>query len=323
MKKNLLPVFLLIVLLNACTQNNDSLVESTGTIEATQIDIRAEVGGRILELYFDEGDRIKPADIFARLDHEKLGYELQQAEARVRELKAKLALLQKGFRDAEVERAKEFLLESEVQLKEQRREFERIKTLFDKEVVSVDVRDRAETAYESALKRYGMAKKDYQIYQEGYRKEEIASAKAANESAEAAVRLIQRNIQDATVVIPCDGVINERYVEPGEFVAPGTLLATVINLQDMWIMAYVSEKNLGKVRLGQTGKVFVDSYPDREFPGKVTYISPEAEFTPKNIQTREERVKLVYGVKVQIDNTEEILKPGMPADVTIEVNNNP
>jgi HlyD family secretion protein len=168
-----------------------------------------------------------------------------------------------------------------------------------------------------------MAKKDYQIYQEGYRKEDIASAKAAKESAEAAVRLIQRTIQDATVVIPCDGVINERYVEPGEFVAPGTLLATVINLQDMWIMAYVSEKNLGKVRLGQTGKVFVDSYPDREFPGKVTYISPEAEFTPKNIQTREERVKLVYGVKVQIDNTEEILKPGMPADVTIEVNDHP
>jgi HlyD family secretion protein len=90
----------------------------------------------------------------------------------------------------------------------------------------------------------------------------------------------------------------------------------------MWIMAYVSEKNLGQIKLGQSAEVFVDSFPQKPFPGKVSYISTEAEFTPKNIQTKEERVKLVYAVKVQIDNTKELLKVGMPADVVISASQN-
>ncbi|MCX5896948.1 MAG: efflux RND transporter periplasmic adaptor subunit, partial [Proteobacteria bacterium] len=100
------------------------------------------------------------------------------------------------------------------------------------------------------------------------------------------------------------------------------ILATITDLHDMWIMAYVSEKNLGQIKLGQSAEVFVDSFPQKPFPGKVSYISTEAEFTPKNIQTKEERVKLVYAVKVQIDNTKELLKVGMPADVVISASQN-
>ena len=97
-----------------------------------------------------------------------------------------------------------------------------------------------------------------------------------------------------------------------------SLIATVIDLKHVWIMAYITEKNLGKVKLGQQGKVMIDSFPDKEFIGKVTYISPEAEFTPKNIQTKEERVKLVFGVKIEVENPDQELKPGMPADAVIE-----
>lgn len=308
------------LILFGCNQKNTNIVESTGTIEATQIDIRSEVGGEILKLYFDEGDRVKPSDVLAEIDHEKTDYELKNAQGRVKELTARLSLLQHGYRDQEVQKAKEVLLEAEIQLQDSKREYKRIQELFDNGVASDHEKDRAQTAYNASLKRYERAKKDYEIFHEGFRSEEIAAAQAAKEGAEALVKLIDRRIQDATIDSPARGIISERYVELGEMASPGSLLFSIIDLQDIWIMAYVSEKNLGRVQLGQTGYVFVDSFPKEKFPGKVTYISPEAEFTPKNIQTKEERVKLVYGVKVQVKNDEELLKPGMPADVFIELN---
>jgi len=315
MIKKLLSVVLFLLL--GCNQNSSSLVESTGTLEATQIDIRAEVGGKVLKLYFDDGDRVKPGAVFAEIDKEKLEYQLQETQARLRELEAQLAQLQKGFRDEEVSKANEVLLETEVQLEEAKREYNRVLKLYREKVASSEIKDRAETTYKSAMKRYEMAKNDYQIFKKGYREEEIARAQAAKESVEAAIRLIQRNIKDATVVIPAKGIMQVRYVELGELATPGSILASVTDLQDMWIMAYVSEKNLGKIKLGQSAQVFVDSFPDTPFPGKIIYISTEAEFTPKNIQTKEERVKLVFAVKVQIDNIKEMLKVGMPADVVI------
>jgi len=307
-----------IILVSGCNRSNHHLIESTGTIEATEVDIRSEASGKILTLYFDEGNWVKKGEVLAEIDHEKLDIELAQAKARLAEAEAQLTLLIKGLRDKEVERAREAFLESKVLLKDSRREYKRIQKLSDEGVVDLGSRDKAEAAYEAAQKRYEIAKKNYEIAVEGSRKEEIQAGEAVKEAAEAQVKLIERQIEDATVTIPIDGVISERYVELGEFVSVGSLMATVIDLKHVWVMAYVSEKNLGKVKLGQQGKVMVDSFPDKEFIGKVTYISPEAEFTPKNIQTKEERVKLVFGVKIEVDNPDQELKPGMPADAVIE-----
>jgi len=307
-----------IILLYGCNRGNPNLIESTGTIEATEVDIRSEASGKILALYFDEGDWVKKGDVIAEIDHEKRDIELSQAKARLAEAEAQLTLLIKGLRDKEVERARESLLESKVLLKDSKREYKRIQKLYDEEVVDLGSRDKTEAAYEAAQKRYEIAKKNYEIALEGSRKEEIQAGEAVKEAAEAQVRFIERQIEDATVTIPIDGVISERYVELGEFVSVGSLIATVIDLKHVWIMAYVSEKNLGKVKLGQQGKVMVDSFPDKEFTGKVSYISPEAEFTPKNIQTKEERVKLVFGVKIEVENPNQELKLGMPADAVIE-----
>ena len=317
MKKSVFLVIFLI--LSGCSQNSGNIVESTGTIEATQIDIRSEAGGQILKLHFDEGDRVAPGDILAEIDHEKLGYELKNARMRLQELQARLSMFQYGFRDEEVQKAKQALLEAEIQLKDAKREYKRIQKLFNDGVASDHDKDKAETTYKSSLKRYDRAKEDYQIFSDGYRVEEVSAARAAMESAQAVVDLTKRKIKDATITSPAKGIISERYVEPGEIVTPGSLLVTITDLQDCWIMAYISEKNLGKVKLGQTGYVCIDSFTEKKFTGKVTYISPEAEFTPKNIQTKEERVKLVFGVKVKVNNKEELLKPGMPADVIIEV----
>lgn len=313
-----LGVGVLSIALFGCSLGNNRLIESTGTIEATQIDVRAEVGGQILRLHVDEGVRVKPGDLLAEIDHEKIDYEVQNARARVQELEARLRLLQHGFRQEEILKAMEALKEAEIFMIDAQRENERIKRLFAEGVVSSSVRDNAETRYQAAEQRYKQARQNYALLQEGYRTEEIAAAQAAWESAVAAQRRVERTLHDTTVRSPSAGIISERYVEPGELVSAGSILYSITDLQDVWIMAYVSEKNLGRIKVGQSGYVVIDSYPDKKFPGTVVFISPEAEFTPKNIQTKEERVKLVYAVKVKLRNEQEILKPGMPADVFIE-----
>lgn len=312
---------LTMALLAGCSRDSANLIESTGTIEATEVDIRAEASGKILALNYDEGDWVKAGDVLADIDHEKLDIELAQAKARLAEADARLALLVKGLRDKEVERAYASFLEAEVLLKDSKREYARMQKLFEQAVIDLGTRDKTEAAYESALKRYEIAKKNYEIALEGSRTEDIQAGKAFKDAAEAQVKLIEKQIEDASAIIPIDGVISERYVELGEFVSIGSLLATVIDLKHVWVMAYLSEKNLGKVKLGQPGKIIIDSFPRKEFIGKVTYISPEAEFTPKNIQTKDERVKLVYGVKIEVDNPNQELKVGMPADAIIEAEN--
>ncbi len=312
-------LFVFVACITGCKSGNDSIVESTGTIEATQVDIRSEVAGRILNLAFDEGDRVKPGDVLASIDHEKMDLELENAEGRLREAQARLDMLQSGFRKEDVQKAQETLQEAEIIFENARRDYERVRKLHADKVAAENTRDTVETNYKSAQKRFERAQQDNQMLQSGYRVEDIAAGQAVKESAEAAVNLIKRRIKDATITSAGKGIISERYVEPGELVSVGSVLFSIIDLQDMWIMAYVSEMNLGKVKIGQAAAVSVDSFPDRTFPGKVIYISPEAEFTPKNIQTKEERVKLVYGIKVQIQNDEELLKPGMPADVAIAI----
>jgi HlyD family secretion protein len=307
-------------LLYSCRPNNANLIESTGTVEATEVDIRTEAAGRILELLFDEGDWVKQGDILAQIDQDKQKIELARAKAQLAEAEAHLTLLIKGLRDKEVERAREAFLESEVLLKESKRDYKRTQKLFDQGVVDLGTRDKVEASYEAAQKRNAIAKKNYEIAVEGSRKEEIQAGEAVKEAAEAQVKLIERQLEDATITIPIDGVISERYVELGEVVSVGSLIATIIDLKHVWVMAYVSESNLGKIKLGQEGTIRVDSFPDKEFLGKVTFISPEAEFTPKNIQTKEERVKLVFGIKIEIDNPDQELKPGMPADAIIAYN---
>jgi len=310
-----------ILLLAGCRRDSTNLIESTGTIEATEVDIRAEATGTIVSLNVDEGDWVKRGDLLGEIDREKLDIELARAKAGLAEADARLTLLIKGLRDKEVERAYESFLEAEVMLKDSKREYGRMQRLFEQEVMDLGTRDKTEAAYEAAQKRYEIAKKNYEIAVEGSRTEEIQAGKALKEAAEAQVKLIEKQIEDASAIIPIDGVISERYVELGEYVSIGSLLATVIDLKHVWVMAYLSEKNLGKVKLGQQGKIMIDSFPQKEFIGKVTYISPEAEFTPKNIQTKEERVKLVYGVKIEADNPDEELKVGMPADAIIEAEN--
>jgi HlyD family secretion protein len=148
--------------------------------------------------------------------------------------------------------------------------------------------------------------------------EEIAMAEAQMRQAEAAVRLVDAQIAQLTLVAPMDGVVTSRSGHAGETATAGAPLLTIANLDQVTLVIYIPETRIGQVQVGQEVEVRVDSFPERVFLGQVASIAGEAEFTPRNVQTQEERVNLVFAVKVRIPNLDYALKPGMPADATIQ-----
>jgi len=162
------------------------------------------------------------------------------------------------------------------------------------------------------------AKAEYDLVKAGPRREVIDQARAQLEQARAALQLAKTQLGYATVVSPLTGVVLSKNIEPGEYVAPGTAVVTVGDLVNVWLRAYIEETDLGRVKVGQRAWVTTDTDPGKKYPGRVSFISDEAEFTPKNVQTQKERVKLVYRIKIDITNPEMELKPGMPADAVIE-----
>ena len=163
------------------------------------------------------------------------------------------------------------------------------------------------------------AQADYELVQAGPRKENIAQAKARVESAKEAVKIAEKRIQDSLLKAPFDGVILAKSAEPGAYMNPGTPVVTLARMDPVWLRAFVSERDLGRIRLGMDVGVSTDAYPDKKYSGKLSFISSESEFTPKSVQTFEERLNLMYRVKIELDNPNMKLKPGMPADAVVRI----
>jgi len=174
----------------------------------------------------------------------------------------------------------------------------------------------------SAKANFSNAEKNYnrvlELYKSGsISRKDLDNAEAVFRMAKAGFDLVRATIENAVIYSPIDGTVLDTNIEVGEMAFPGTPILTIADLTRPWIYIYVNEKELGLVKIGQSVKVYIDSFPDRSFPGKIVSISNKAEFTPKTIQTKDERVKLVFAVKAMIENPEMILKPGMPADAEI------
>jgi HlyD family secretion protein len=167
---------------------------------------------------------------------------------------------------------------------------------------------------------YQAAKQHYNEALEGSRREEIAVARANLNAANASLGLSRVNLDYTVLRSPANGVITVRQAELGEVVAPGTPVVTLADLDHIWLRAYVAETDLGRIRWGQAVAVTTDTYPNKRYQGRISFIASEAEFTPKSVQTNKERVTLVYRIKVDIDNPNHELKPGMPADAHIDLN---
>ena len=306
--------------LAACSGNGGrGEITASGTIEAVEVNVAAKVGGQVQSRPVDEGSRVKPGDILAVVDHAALDIQLRQAEAGVDLAKAELVLLRNGARQEDIRQAEAALSQAEANLRVAADDARRMRALAASGSVTPKQRDDAEARLTVAEAQRRAADEALAKMRRLARPEEIDAAEARLAQAVAAADLLRKTIADCTVLAPSAGVVTRKAVEPGEFVSPGSTVVTVSELDSVHVMIYVTEKELGQVRLGDAAEVSIDAFPGRGFPGKVTYISPEAEFTPKNIQTKEDRVKLVFGVKVEIENKEGLLKPGLPADATIRV----
>ena len=294
-------------------------IEASGVIEARQVRVASKTTGQILELRVDEGGAVKSSDVLAVIDHESLDIQLRQAEAGVSLAASQLALLRAGARSEDIRQGEEVLKQAEAFLKTAVEDTRRMRELAKRGSVTPKQKEDAEARLTVAEAQSRAAAEALAKLRRLARPEEIKASEARLAQSEASVDLLRKTIADCTVLSPVSGIVTERPIEAGELATPGTAVMVISELSKVHLMIYVSEKELGSVRLGQAADVRIDSAPGRIFRGVVTFISPVAEFTPKNIQTKEDRVKLVFGVKVEIENPDGTLKPGLPADAVLEI----
>ncbi len=299
--------------------NNKNKIEASGTIEATNVTVASKASGQIQKLYFNEGDRIKAGDTLLTIDHDLLAIQLQQAEAGVDASKAQLALLLQGARSEDVNQAEDALKQAKANYELAESTKNRNEKLYNANSITKQQWDDILAKYDIASAQYNSAKENLKKIKNLARPEEINQAKANLDRQIASANLLKKNISDSYVTAPINGFVVKKFIEAGESVAPLSSLVMLSDLSYVDLVIYVSETELGKVKLGQEAEVSVDSFPNKTFKGKVIYISPEAEFTPKNIQTKDERTKLVFSVKIHVPNPDFELKDGVPADAVINL----
>lgn len=288
-----------------------------GNVDIREVNLGFRVSGRIAEVLRDEGDVVKAGEEMARLDDEPYRRDLDQAEAQVAALKARLDLLVAGHRPEEIAQARATAREREVTFANAERIYKRAEELYASRTVSIQERDDAAAAYHEAEARLNSAREQLKLQEVGFRQEEIAEARADLAKAEAAVAAARLRVEDTVLKSPSDGVVFTRAQEPGAIVQAGATVLTVSLRQPVWVRAYVDEPNLGKVHPGMKVRFQTDSRPNQPYTGQVGFISPRAEFTPKNVETPELRTSLVYRLRIVVDNPDDTLRQGMP--VTVQV----
>lgn len=311
-----LSAFICLLAALSCS-HRDTRIRASGTIEAREVRTSSKAGGEIVELPGAEGDTVKAGSVLARIDHSALDIQLSQAEAGVALATANLNLLLKGARAEDISQAQDAIREAGENQKTAEDDLKRLTDLFANGSATQKQLDDARARVTVAHSQYNTAQQILKKLEGLARPEEVQAATARLDQARDGVRLLSKSIEDCTITSPADGIITQRLVEKGELVAPGAPVFIVSDPGTVNLTIYVSESDLGRIAVGQKAEVSIDSYPGRTFAAKVVFISPEAEFTPKNVQTRDERAKLVYGVKLEIPNPDGILKSGMPADASL------
>jgi HlyD family secretion protein len=306
-----------LIFLCSCNGADKNLIDESGTIEATESVISSQAAGKIIKIIKDEGAQVAAGDTIVMIDHEALDIQLKQMIANKDIAKAQLDLLVKGARKEDVNQAEQTLNQAEVNFDIAKSDKERMNALIKSNTITQKQLEDATSRFDIAQAQLNSAKENFSKIKNLARPEEITQAKANYQKAEATVESIQKNIRDCYVVSPMNGFVIKKFVELGETVSMLSSLYKIADLSKVKVTIYVSEMEIGKIKLGQKTGIRIDSFPDKTFEGKVIYISPEAEFTPKNIQTKDERTKLVFAVKIEIPNTKHELKTGIPADVKI------
>jgi HlyD family secretion protein len=292
MRWNRVSYFLVFFLVISCGNDRRKQFVASGIIEGTSVKVAAQTGGLILALNVDEGDEIQMGQVIAVIDTEKLVYQSQQITAALDEVG-----VQRQINFNMLEKAR--LDFDHIQTK-----YTRYKELYEKNSASRQALDDLKNAYDLSTTQLENAQQNLKVVE------------AKHQGLEAQYNLVKRQIRDATITAPLAGTITTKYFEAGEVVPTGAAVVEVIDLQKVWTKVYISELVLPKVKLGQTAEIRIDG-TDQTLAGRVSWISPRAEFTPKNILTEESRTSLVYAVKVEVENPAQILKHGMPAEIAL------
>ena len=318
----LIPILLIGVIAAVWWFRRDGTADTeiaSGTVEATEAHLGFQVAGRVAEIHFAEGDAVSAGDLLALVDLAELEALHAGAEAALGAATARLREMERGARRQETAQAEAGALAGQERAAEAEREYARAERLHAGGAISEQALEAAATAAQIARAGSDQAAEALALVEEGPRREQLEAQRAMVRSAEASVARADAAIANGSIVAPFDGRITVRHREPGETVAPGSPVLTLQNPGDRWVRIYVREDRIGAVRIGQSAVILSDTYPDREYAGDVVFIGSEAEFTPRNTQTTEERVKLVYPVKVRVTGDPDFeLKPGTPADVRLD-----
>jgi HlyD family secretion protein len=323
----------LLVMVVACRSDAPTdRVRVSGHVEATDVRLGAEVGGRVLELRVGEGDRVNAGDLIARLDTRDTELARQRGQADRQQADAQLRLLLAGSRPEDIQQAQAQydasvadIATAEAELTAAQEDLDRFEALLKSEAGSRKQRDDARTRRDVAAARVKAARDRARAVKEavarlraGSRREEIDAARARLASVDAQLATLDKAIADATVLAPVAGIVSEKIASVGELVTPRAPIVLLTDLDNAWAEVFVDEPVVPRIKLGQAASVFTDA-GGAGIAGRVTFISPKAEFTPRNVQTAEERSRLVYRLKVEVDNKAGVLKQGMPVEAEIRL----
>ncbi len=324
----------IIALAPACREKPPAdRVRVSGYVEATEVQVAAEVGGRLLTLAVAEGDRVNPGDLIAQLDTADVALALRRATAERAGADAQVRLLLAGARAEDIRQAEAQRAAAEADLAGARQELasaERDLVRFDSLIASnsgvqkqrddaATRRDVVKDRVRAGEQRVRAAAEAVARLEAGARREEIDAARARLAATDAQIATLQKAMKDATVLAPAAGLVTQKLADQGELLAPRAPIVIVADLDAPWANVYVDEPLIPRVALGQKATIYTDA-GGAGITGTVTFISPKAEFTPRNVQTAEERSKLVFRVKVSVDNRAGVLKQGMPVEAEIPFN---
>jgi HlyD family secretion protein len=310
------PLALASAVAMGCSNGPDpSRITASGHVEATEIRVASKVGGVLAALPIEEGDRVAEGQELARIDTVDLELALAAAQAERSAAQADLLLRLAGFRQEEIAEAEAVVAQVEADLTASSRDMDRMQSLLDAGSGTEKSRDDARARRDVNEGRLQAARERLRKLRAGSRPEEIDVARSRVAAVEARIAQLAQQIRDAVITSPAAGILTSKLVERGEMLAPGAPIAVVTDLAGAWLTVYVGGPDLARIRLGQEAEVRTDDGQVRK--GRITFIASQAEFTPKNVQTRDERVKLVYRVKIGLDNADGLFKPGMPAEAIL------
>lgn len=305
------------------TEQSSDALTLYGNVEIREVQLSVNASEHIAEIHVEEGDRVTRGQLLARLHTELLEAQLEEAKAMLLAQQQTVAKLKAGSRKAEIARARAEYAAAKSEAKMARDSANRLQKLLPRQQASEDDVETARAKADAAKAKADAVLQTLKLVIAGPRAEDIAVAEAQLQARAAQVKLAEQRLQDASLYAPADGIIRNRILDPGDMATPQSPILTLALHDPVWVRAYVPETALGKIATGFSAEIMTDSFAGKRYRGWVGYISPTAEFTPKNVQTPELRTRLVYSIRVYVCNPRNELRLGMPVTVTVPLQQKP